>query len=125
MNVSHTNMNNSNIKFYISLEYYSISSLAFHFFFAHIFCRLLTKLGAVTAFYVVMIITCEEAKVLLNQLMDPLKKRTYSFLSNILDLWHQKRDHFHMFLIRQLHYRISSTYRMNYDVDRIHNHLDI
>lgn len=30
--VAHTNMNNSNIKFYTSLEHYSISSLAFHFF---------------------------------------------------------------------------------------------
>lgn len=83
----------------------------------------LTKLGAVSTLYIVMIITCEGKKIVINQLIKG--QFTYSFLSNIWDLWHQRRDHFRMFSTQQLHYRISSTYRMNYDVDRIHNHLDI
>lgn len=98
-----------------------------HFFPINLFC-LLTKLGAVTAFYIMMIIAWRVKK----------KSRyysincccyffdvTYSFLSNILDLWHQKQDHFHMFSTQRLHCHTSSTYRMNYDVDRIHNRLGI
>lgn len=48
-----------------------------------------------------------------------------NFQLNILDHLHRMLIHCHMFLTQQLRCHISSIYRMNCDVDRIHNHLDI
>jgi hypothetical protein len=84
-------------------------------------------LGAVTAFYIVMVIAWSEERrleIIIIQLIAVIGV-TYSSLSNIWDLWHQKQDHFRMFSTQRLHCHTSSTYHMNYDVDRIRNRLGI